>query len=54
MYVYTYICPPQMREIALWPSTNLSVPDIFVLAGRGSTISEITGYTHFSLITPSL
>ena len=42
-----------MREIALWPSTNLSIPPILVLAGSESTITEITGYKYFSLPKPS-
>jgi len=35
-----------MQEIALWPSTNLSICDISVLAGSESTITEIAGYTY--------
>jgi len=36
-----------MQEIALWPSTNLSIPDILGLAGSESTNAEITEYKWF-------
>jgi len=47
--------PHKMREIALWPSTNLLIPDILVLTGSESTITEITVYrdTSCCLIKPS-
>jgi len=52
-FIPTWDMPPKMREIALGPSTNLLIPDILVLAGSESTITEITGYKYFSLINPS-
>jgi len=42
-----------MREIAFWPSTNVSIIHILVLAGSQSTITEITEYIHFSPLKPS-
>ena len=38
--------PPKMQEIALWPSTDLSICDISVLAASESTITEIAGCAY--------
>jgi len=45
--------PPKNGEIALRPPTNGSIPDILVLAGSESTITEITKYKLFSLLQNS-
>jgi len=37
-------CPPKNREIALGPSTDLSIVIILVMAGSSSTINQITEY----------
>ena len=37
----------RMRDIALWPSTNMSIAMILVLAGSRSTVTEITWYIYF-------
>ena len=42
--------PPKNGEIALWPSTNESIPYIVVLAGSASSFTEITEYNLISLL----
>jgi len=42
-----------MQEIALWPSTNVSMIYVVVLAGSQSTFTEITEYIYFSPLKPS-
>jgi len=42
--------PPKNGEIALWLPTNRSIPYMLVLAGSGSTMTEITEFIYFSLL----
>jgi len=41
VYCVCHYTPPKNGEIALWPSTNGSIPHILVLAGRESIFTEI-------------
>jgi len=45
--------PPKNGEIALWPSTNGSIPYFVVLPGSEFAITEITEYKYFSPLKPS-
>ena len=42
--------PPKDGEIALWSTTNGSIPCFLVLPGSESSFTEITEYIYFSLI----
>ena len=43
---------PEMREIALWPSTNRAMVRFLVLSGILFSITEIPEYTYFSPLKP--
>ena len=44
------LIPPKNWEIALWPSTNRSIPYILVLAGSESIFIEMTEHSLISLL----
>jgi len=47
----SWVFPPKDEVIALWPSSNGSIPYILVLAGSESSFTEITEYNFISLLS---